>query len=198
MEAVRSGAYGPLFRPGLFHCFLNQIIHSDKKHFHLIQKKNNQFSQIILYSANLALETIGQKVITLKVLSLLTLSWMLFGKSAKTVTVCRWAMVLDLFLDFNNWVHFWHCCKNSIKILGFPTDAFVRWWHRFRHGNIAHIEDSRRISRQNNEHLLGGSVTKSVWHRCRAIQCNAVNSSIGRKHRRNVLHWQRSTIRHLL
>ena len=48
--------------------------------------------------------------------------------------------------------------------LGFPTDTLSWWWNWIWYGNTPHLQDQRRVSRQNHEHLLCCSLSQGNYH----------------------------------
>ena len=78
------------------------------------------------------------------------------------------------------------------------ADSLFGRWNGIRHGDVAHLENSRGIPGSDNEHVLGDAVAEGVRHGGGAVQRHPVGSSAGGEHRRDLLHRQRSSLRHLL
>lgn len=66
--------------------------------------------------------------------------------------------------------------------------ALVGWWNWLWYGNTSHFQDQRRIPRQNHEHFQRCTISKSIRHRCGALQRHTVRPSVSWKHRWNILH----------
>ena len=94
------------------------------------------------------------------------------------------------------------CRPKRIRILrlpsGFPDDPLSWRWYRLRHGNPSYLKDPWGIPRQNHEHLLSRPISQSLGHRCWALQCYPLSPPVGWEHRRDLLHRQRGSLRHLL
>ena len=80
---------------------------------------------------------------------------------------------------------------------GLPVNSFARWRHGFRYGNAAHLQAPRGISRSHNEHFFGGAFTQGVRYGGGALQHHSIHEPAGGEYRRDVLHRQRSPLRHL-
>lgn len=49
-----------------------------------------------------------------------------------------------------------------LKFIRVPGLSLFGRWNWFRHGNTAHFEDQRRVSRQNDAHILCFPIPKGV------------------------------------
>ena len=137
--------------------------------------------------ANQVLETTGPRVTTLKVPNSSIPFWTLFAKRPNPAIVSKafnWHTHSVVVLD-----RVWVPCSSPKFVKNIQTVSVTR---------VALFSSLIDRLIRYHEHLQCCAITQSVGHSRWTLQRHPLSPSIGRKHRRNLLHWQRGAVRYLL